>query len=121
MVVVSVAGSQVEQDVDPPSVVRERLEEFAFEVLAEVMNRPVQVRNGGLYLRGVSPHCDGERRARIPQSRAAEPFSPAAGLTLPKAVLLLQPLFKCWTGRCRTCQRRINVDRLTLTLDRRDE
>jgi hypothetical protein len=36
-------------------------------------------------------------------------------------VLLLQPLFKCWDGRCRTCQRRINVDRLTLTLDRYDE
>jgi hypothetical protein len=36
-------------------------------------------------------------------------------------VLLLQPLFKCWTGRCRTCQQPINVDRLTLTLDRYDE
>jgi hypothetical protein len=36
-------------------------------------------------------------------------------------VLLLQPLFKCWDGRCRTCDRRINVDRLTLTLDRDDE
>ena len=50
-----------------------------------------------------------------------QPFSPAAGLTLPKAVLLLQPLFKCWTGRCRTCQRPINVDRLALTPDRHDE
>ena len=35
MVVVTVAGSQVERDVDPPSVVRERLEAFAGEVLAE--------------------------------------------------------------------------------------
>ena len=33
MVVVTVAGSQVERDVDPPSVVRERLEAFAVEVL----------------------------------------------------------------------------------------
>jgi SRSO17 transposase len=53
MVVVTVAGSQVEDGVDPPSVVRERLEAFAGEVLAEAMNRPVQVRNGGLYLRGL--------------------------------------------------------------------
>ena len=53
----------------------------------------------------VSPHRAGHRRPRVPHPRAAEPFSPAAGLTLPKAVLLLQPLFKCWTGRCRTCQR----------------
>src|SRR5436305_5665940 len=64
----------------------------------------------------VSPHRAGDRRPRVPHPRAAEPFSPAAGLTLPKAVLLLQPLFKCWTGRCRTCQRRINVVRLTLIL-----
>jgi len=39
--------------VDPPSVVRERLEAFAAEVLAEAMNRPVQLGNGGLYLRGL--------------------------------------------------------------------
>ena len=53
MAVVTVAGSQVERSVDPPSVVRERLEAFGVEVLAEAMNRPVQVRNGGLYLRGL--------------------------------------------------------------------
>ena len=64
MVVVTVAGSQVEQDVDPPSVVRERLEEFALEVLAEAMNRPVQVRNGGLYLRGLIE--DGARKSLEP-------------------------------------------------------
>ena len=39
--------------VDPPSAVRERLEAFAGEVLAEAMNRPVQLVNGGLYLRGL--------------------------------------------------------------------
>ena len=65
MVVVTVAGSQVEQDdVDPPSVVRERLEAFAGEVLAEAMNRPVQVCNGGLYLRGLLE--DGARKSLEP-------------------------------------------------------
>jgi SRSO17 transposase len=53
MAVVAVAGSQDEERVDSPSVVRERLEAFGVEVLAEAMNRPVQVRNGGLYLRGL--------------------------------------------------------------------
>jgi len=38
---------------DRPSAVRERLEAFATEVLAEAMNRPVQLVNGGLYLRGL--------------------------------------------------------------------
>ncbi|MGH2667995.1 IS701 family transposase [Actinokineospora sp.] len=40
-------------DVDAPVAVKERLEAFAGEVLAEAMNRPVQVVNGGLYLRGL--------------------------------------------------------------------
>lgn len=39
--------------VDSLSVVRERLEAFAEEVLAEATNRPVQMVNGGLYLRGL--------------------------------------------------------------------
>ena len=39
--------------VDAPLVVAERLEAFGVEVLAGAMNRPVQVRNGGLYLRGL--------------------------------------------------------------------
>ena len=39
--------------VDSPAAVKERLEEFGHQVLAEAMNRPVQVANGGLYLRGV--------------------------------------------------------------------
>jgi SRSO17 transposase len=33
--------------------VKERLEQFGHEVLAEAMNRPVQIENGGLYLRGL--------------------------------------------------------------------
>jgi hypothetical protein len=36
-------------------------------------------------------------------------------------VLLLQPIFKCWTGRCQTCQQIIDLARLTLALQRHDE
>jgi hypothetical protein len=42
------------------------------------------------------------------------PESPAAGLTLPQAVLLLQPVLRCWTGRCRTCSQHVNLDQLIL-------
>ena len=45
-------------------MVRERLEAFAGEVLAGAMNRPVQVRNGGLYLRGLIE--DGARKSLEP-------------------------------------------------------
>jgi SRSO17 transposase len=38
---------------DPAAAVKERLEEFGLEVLAEAMNRPAQMENGGLYLRGL--------------------------------------------------------------------
>ena len=44
------------------------------------------------------------RRPRLPDPGAGRPKSPAAGLTLPQTVLLLQPVFQCWTGRCSTCQ-----------------
>ncbi len=40
-------------EVDGPAAVKEHLEAFAGEVLGEAMNRPVQVFNGGLYLRGL--------------------------------------------------------------------
>jgi SRSO17 transposase len=40
-------------DVNGPAAVKERLEAFASEVLTQAMNRPVQARNGGLYLRGL--------------------------------------------------------------------
>jgi SRSO17 transposase len=39
--------------VDSPVAVKERLEGFGRGVLAEAMNRPAQMRNGGLYLRGL--------------------------------------------------------------------
>jgi SRSO17 transposase len=51
-------------DVDGSAVVRGRLEAFAAEVLAESMNRPVQVVNGGLYLRGLLE--DGSRKSLEP-------------------------------------------------------
>jgi SRSO17 transposase len=41
------------ESVDDPSVVRGRLEAFGTEVLAGAMNRPVQLVNGGVYLRGL--------------------------------------------------------------------
>src|ERR1019366_9439653 len=74
-----------------------------------------------LLARLVPPHRAGDRRARIPHARATEPFSPAAALTLPKAVLLMQPIFKCWTGRCQTCQQTVNLARLPLPPKRPDE
>ena len=43
-----------------------------------------------------------------------QPKSPAAGLTLPQAVLLFQPLLRCWTGRCSTCQQAIDLASLPL-------
>lgn len=36
-----------------PEAVKERLEAFAAEVLAEAVNRPAQLANGGLYMRGL--------------------------------------------------------------------
>jgi SRSO17 transposase len=42
-----------EIDVDGPVAVAERLEAFALEVLSGAMSRPVQVFNGGVYLRGL--------------------------------------------------------------------
>jgi SRSO17 transposase len=38
---------------DGPEAVKERLEAFGAEVLAEAVNRPVQLANGGLYMRGL--------------------------------------------------------------------
>jgi SRSO17 transposase len=50
MVAVAVAGFS---EVDGPLAVRERLEAFGVEVLAGAVNRPVQLVNGGVYLRGL--------------------------------------------------------------------
>jgi len=53
MVTVSDASSCASEWVDLPSVVARRLEVFGSLVLAGAMNRPVQRRNGGVYLRGL--------------------------------------------------------------------
>jgi hypothetical protein len=53
MMAVVTAGAGEDRVVDGPVVVAGRLEAFGVEVLAEAMNRPVQVRNGRLYLRGL--------------------------------------------------------------------
>ena len=46
------------------------------------------------------------------------PESPAAGLTLPQTVLLLQPVLRCWADRCRTCSRPIDLEQLNLLSNR---
>jgi SRSO17 transposase len=53
MVAVSDAKSGVSVRVDSPVVVADRLEAFGEAVLAGAMNRPVQMVNGGTYLRGL--------------------------------------------------------------------
>src|ERR1700684_804413 len=50
--------------VDSAALVKGRLEEFGCEVLAEAMNRPAQMANGGLYLRGLVE--DGKRKSLEP-------------------------------------------------------
>ncbi|MHB1774278.1 MAG: IS701 family transposase [Acidimicrobiales bacterium] len=52
MAAIAVADVEVE-DVDTPMVVMGRLEAFGTAVLAGAMNRPAQMVNGGLYLRGL--------------------------------------------------------------------
>jgi SRSO17 transposase len=49
---------------DSAAAVRERLEEFGAEVLAEATNRPAQMANGGLYLRGLVE--EGKRKSLEP-------------------------------------------------------
>lgn len=53
MAAVATASADRRERVDAAAAVRERLERFGREVLAEAMNRPVQLANGGLYLRGL--------------------------------------------------------------------
>jgi hypothetical protein len=58
------------EEADAPAEVRERLEVFAAEVLAEAMNRPVQAANGELYLRG---RLFGGRRGSPRSCRSTRP------------------------------------------------
>lgn len=53
MVAVSEASVEAGVELDLPSVVRARVEAFAVEVLAGAVNRPVQLTNGSLYVRGL--------------------------------------------------------------------
>jgi SRSO17 transposase len=53
-------------DAGAPVAVKERLEAFAGEVLAAAMNRPVQLVNGGLYLRGLLE--EGARKSLEPMA-----------------------------------------------------
>jgi SRSO17 transposase len=62
MAAVVLVDSSVE--VDGPLAVRERLEAFGVEVLAGAVNRPVQLVNGGVYLRGLIE--DGARKSLEP-------------------------------------------------------
>jgi SRSO17 transposase len=64
MGVVAKAKSVGGVKVDPPSAVRERLESFAAEVVGEAVNRPVQLVNGGLYMRGLLEQ--GQRKSLEP-------------------------------------------------------
>ena len=50
--------------VDSAVAVKERLERFGRDVLAEAMNRPAQMANGGLYLRGLVE--EGKRKSLEP-------------------------------------------------------
>jgi SRSO17 transposase len=50
---VTVSDMSSSERVDRSSVVAERLEVFGSQVLSGAMNRPVQRRNGGVYLRGL--------------------------------------------------------------------
>jgi SRSO17 transposase len=49
---------------DSAAAVKERLEQFGHEVLAQAMNRPAQMENGGLYLRGLIE--EGKRKSLEP-------------------------------------------------------
>ncbi len=64
MAAVTVRDPDAREQVDAPSVVRERLEAFAGEALAGAMNRPVQLANGVLYLRGLIEQ--GQRKSLEP-------------------------------------------------------
>jgi ferredoxin len=36
-------------------------------------------------------------------------------------VLLMQPIFKCWTGRCQTCRQEVDLTHLPLPNSRQNE
>jgi len=64
MSAVAVANSKRRAKAQAPAAMRERLEAFGEEVLAEATNRPAQTANGGLYLRGLLE--EGRRKSLEP-------------------------------------------------------
>lgn len=62
----------------------------------------------------LSPLRARDLRTRLPHARTNMPKSAAAGLTLPQAVLLLQPLLCCWDGHCGTCHQPVDLHQLIL-------
>jgi SRSO17 transposase len=66
MAAVAVADRAERRKAGPTSAVRERLEEFGAEVLAEAMGRREQMDNGGLYLRGLIE--EGARKSLEPMA-----------------------------------------------------
>jgi SRSO17 transposase len=64
MGVVSEPRAVVSEQVDPLSAVRKRAEAFTAEVLTAAMGHPVQMANGGLYVRGLLEQ--GERKSLEP-------------------------------------------------------
>ena len=74
-------------DAGAPVAVKERLEAFAGEVLAAAMNRPVQLVNGGLYLRGLLE--EGARKSLEP---IVERLGGDARLPVDAAVPCRQPV-----------------------------
>jgi len=92
---------------DGPLVVRERLEAFGVEVLADAMNRRAQIVNGGLYLRGLLEQ--GARKSLWPmverlggEARAARPpavLSPTLRWRLALAIAIIVAVALYWLLR----------------------
>ena len=58
------------------------------------------------------------QRGRYFTLERLDPEARGRGLTLPQAVLLLQPVLRCWAGRCRTCRQPVDLEQLTLLRQR---
>ena len=60
------------------------------------------------------PHRPGHLRSRVPHPGAPRPESPAAGLTLPQAVLLMQPVIAVGTAAAEPATSPSNLEQLEL-------
>ena len=76
----------------------------------------------GPQLRRLSPpHRAPHLHRRFPHPRAPMPESPAAGLTLPQPLPLLQPLLRCRASRYRTSDQPVNPDQPILVPPREQQ